>query len=301
MGPPAVFLCVPSDGAPQPAYNTPMQRSSQALAQVGLSTMLTLDGLGRFSSFALNALRIAVVDPKSWIRWRQLGPQLYSVGAASVLVVAITGAFIGMILALEGYEQFAALGQEQQMGGVINSAVTKQIGPVLAAVMLAGRVGGSLAAELGSMRVTEQLDAMRAMAADPVRTLVVPRVVACVLMTPLLTIYSDIVGSLGAWLIVTGYHGVTNTDYWHFTAQFVSAWDPATGVAKSVFFGLAIGLISCYKGFHCAGGASGVGRAATESFVASFLTIIMINLVLAQFMGSLQSWLDPASMKTLVS
>ena len=237
----------------------------------------------------------------SWLRWRQIGPPLYAVGAASVMVVAITGAFIGMILALESYDQFAALGQEQQMGGIINASVTKQIGPVLAAVMLAGRVGGSLAAELGSMRVTEQLDAMRAMAADPVRTLVVPRVVACVLMTPLLTIYSDIVGSLGAWLVVTGYWGVTNADYWHYTAQFVSVWDPMTGVAKSVAFGLAIGLVSCYKGFHCGAGASGVGRAATESFVVSFLAIIMINLILAQFIGSLQHWFDPESMKTLIS
>lgn len=278
-----------------------MQGAAQAISQVGLSVMVTLDGLGRFASFSLNALRIVVTDPKSWMQWRQIGPSLYAVGAASVLVVAITGAFIGMILALEGFDQFAALGQEQQMGGVINAAVTKQIGPVLAAVMLAGRVGGSLAAELGSMRVTEQLDAMRAMAADPVRTLVVPRVVACVVMTPLLTIYSDFVGSIGAWLIVTGYHGVTNTDYWHYTAQFVSAWDPLTGVAKSVFFGLAIGLISCYKGFHCGAGASGVGRAATESFVASFLTIIMINLILAQFIGELQRFLDPTSMKNLLS
>jgi phospholipid/cholesterol/gamma-HCH transport system permease protein len=274
---------------------------AHALSQFGMSMLLALDGLGRFASFSLYALRIAILEPRSWLRWRQIGPQLYSVGAASVLVVAITGAFIGMILALEGYDQFAALGQQEQMGGVINSAVTKQIGPVLAAVMLAGRVGGSLAAELGSMRVTEQLDAMRAMAADPVRTLVVPRVVACVVMTPLLTIYSDFVGSLGAWLIVTGYHGVTNADYWHYTAQFVSAWDPMTGVAKSVAFGLAIGLISCYKGFHCEGGAAGVGRAATDSFVASFLTIIMLNLVLAQFLGSVQHLLDPASMKTLIS
>jgi phospholipid/cholesterol/gamma-HCH transport system permease protein len=274
---------------------------AHALSQFGMSMLLALDGLGRFASFSLYALRIAILEPRSWLRWRQIGPQLYSVGAASVLVVAITGAFIGMILALEGYDQFAALGQQEQMGGVINAAVTKQIGPVLAAVMLAGRVGGSLAAELGSMRVTEQLDAMRAMAADPVRTLVVPRVVACVVMTPLLTIYSDFVGSLGAWLIVTGYHGVTNADYWHYTAQFVSAWDPMTGVAKSVAFGLAIGLISCYKGFHCEGGAAGVGRAATDSFVASFLTIIMLNLVLAQFLGSVQHFLDPASMKTLIS
>jgi phospholipid/cholesterol/gamma-HCH transport system permease protein len=273
----------------------------QALGSVGHSAIITLDQFGRFSAFATNALRIACTDPMSWMRWRQIGPQLYSVGAASVIVVAITGAFIGMILALEGFDQFAALGQEQQMGGVINSAVTKQIGPVLAAVMLAGRVGGSLAAELGSMRVTEQLDAMRAMAADPVRTLVVPRVVACLVMTPILTIYSDVVGSAGAWAIVTGYHGVTNADYWHYTAAFVSVWDPVTGVLKSAAFGLAIGLISCYKGFHCSGGASGVGRASTESFVASFLAIIMINLVLAQFFNSLQHILDPASVKTLLS
>jgi phospholipid/cholesterol/gamma-HCH transport system permease protein len=278
-----------------------MRAATQSLSGLGLNIVLALDHFGRFARFSLYALALVVKEPSSWLRWRQIGPQLYAVGAASVAVVAVTGAFIGMILALEGYDQFAALGQEQQMGGVINSAVTKQIGPVLAAVMLAGRVGGSLAAELGSMRVTEQLDAMRAMSADPVRTLVVPRVVACVLMTPLLTIYSDVVGSIGAWAVVTGYFGVTNTDYWHYTAQFVSAWDPITGVAKSVAFGLVIGLVSCYKGFHSEGGASGVGRAATEAFVASFLAIIFVNLVLAQFLGELQKWLDPASMKTLVS
>ncbi|RLS66675.1 MAG: ABC transporter permease [Planctomycetota bacterium] len=272
-----------------------------ATANLGLTILQTTAEFGRFSIFALRTFRIAVMQPRSWLRWRTLGPQLYSVGAQSVIVVAITGAFIGMILAIEGYDQFAALGQEQQMGGVINSAVTKQIGPVLAAVMLAGRVGGNIAAELGSMRVTEQLDAMRVMAADPIRTLVVPRVMACVLMLPVLTVYSDIVGSLGAWGVVTGLFKVTNADYWHYTSQFVSAWDPATGLAKSVAFGLAIGLISCYKGFHCNEGAKGVGDAATGSFVASFLVIIMLNLVLASFLGSLQSLLDPESMKTLIS
>jgi phospholipid/cholesterol/gamma-HCH transport system permease protein len=273
----------------------------KAFASVGLSTIVAFEGLGRFGAFAIEALRLVVLQPSSWLRWRAIAGPLYTVGASSVLVVAITGGFIGMILAIEGFDQFQALGQEQQMGGVINSAVTKQIGPVLAAVMLAGRVGGALSAELGSMRVTEQLDAMRAMAADPVRTLVVPRVVACVVMTPILTIYSDFVGSIGAWAIVTGLYKVTNADYWHYTAQFVSAWDPMTGIVKSVFFGLAIGLISCYKGFHCSEGASGVGRASTESFVASFLAIIVLNLVLASFLNSLQQLVDPSSMKTLVS
>src|SRR5688572_33007877 len=109
------------------------------------------------------------------MRWRLLGPQFYSIGVASIPVIAITGAFIGMVLALEGFEQFRSIGQETRLGGVINVSVTKQIGPVLAAVMVAGRVGCALAAELGTMKVTEQLDALRAMAADPIPYLVVPR------------------------------------------------------------------------------------------------------------------------------
>jgi phospholipid/cholesterol/gamma-HCH transport system permease protein len=203
--------------------------------------------------------------------------------------VAITGAFIGMILALESYVQFSLLGQAERMGGIINVSVVKQIGPVLAAVMVAGRVGGALAAELGTMRVTEQLDAMRAMAADPIPYLVVPRVVACVIMTPILTIYSDILGVAGGWLITVQLYGVSSDQYWEFTRVFIDWWEPASGLIKSVFFGLSIGLIACYKGFNCRAGASGVGRAATEAFVASFLAIIAINLVLAKLLNTIQS------------
>jgi phospholipid/cholesterol/gamma-HCH transport system permease protein len=233
------------------------------------------------------------VHPAHSLRWRLLGPQLYAVGVLSIPVVAITGAFIGMILSLEGYYQFAAIGQQDRMGGIINVSVVKQIGPVLAAVMVAGRVGGALAAELGTMRVTEQLDAMRAMAADPVQHLVVPRVVACTLMTPLLTVYSNMLGSLGAWLVTVKIYGVSGEDYWFWTAQFVTWREPVGGLVKSVFFGLAIGLVACYKGFNCRPGAAGVGQAATASFVSSFMAIIMINLVLAQFINKLVQWAYP--------
>ncbi|RLS94057.1 MAG: ABC transporter permease [Planctomycetota bacterium] len=270
-------------------------------ASLGLSVRLFLDRIGRFSRFASRTLTLVFTQPSTWMRWRQIGPLLYSVGASSVIVVSITGAFIGMILALEGFDQFAALGQEAQMGGVIAAAVVKQIGPVLAAVMLAGRVGGALAAELGTMKVTEQLDAMRAMSADPIKTLVVPRVVACVIMTPILTIYSDLLGILGSFGIICGMYGVTRADYWYSTTQFLSGWDPLNGVIKSLAFGLAIGLISCYRGFRCEGGAAGVGRASTQSFVASFLTIIVVNLLLAQFLQSLQRWIDPETLRTLAS
>jgi phospholipid/cholesterol/gamma-HCH transport system permease protein len=273
----------------------------RAVSTVGHTIFSIVSGFGRFAAFAGATFRWMVVTPSSWAAWSQLAPQLFRVGVASVPVVAIVGVFIGMILSLEGYAQFAAIGQEDRMGGVINAAVTKQIGPVLAAVMVAGRVGGALAAELGSMRVTEQLDAMRVMAADPIRTLVAPRVMACVLMTPILTIYSDMLGSWGAWFVSVRIYGISSPDYWHFTGLFVTWWEPMTGILKSVVFGLCIGLISCYKGFHCGAGATGVGRAATASFVASFLAIIVANLVLAEFLGKLQLWFDPESQMNLLS
>ena len=221
-----------------------------------------------------------------WCRWRLLGPQLYAVGVASIPVIAITGAFIGMVLALEGYAEFESLGQEGRLGGIINISVTKQIGPVLAAVMVAGRVGGSLAAELGTMRVTEQLDALRVMAADPIPHLVVPRVIACVLMTPLLTIYSDMLGVWGGWFVTVKVYGVSSWDYWEFTQSIVGWWEPFSGLVKSVFFGAAIGLIACYNGFNSRPGAAGVGRAATAAFVQSFLAIIVLNLLLAKVLNT---------------
>ena len=263
------------------------------IARLGQFTHDGFSGFGRFVAFCGVAARCLVMHPLHSLRWRLLGPQLYAVGVLSIPVVAITGAFIGMILSLEGFSQFQAIGQQDRMGGIINVSVVKQIGPVLAAVMVAGRVGGALAAELGTMRVTEQLDAMRAMAADPIQHLVVPRVVACTLMTPILTIYSNLLGSMGAWFVTVKVFGVSGQDYWFWTAQFVSWREPAGGLFKSVFFGLAIGLISCYKGFHCRPGAAGVGQAATASFVSSFMAIIMINLVLAQFINTLVRWVYP--------
>jgi len=269
-----------------------------SVADFGQRTIDVVAGFGRFATFALAAFSRLLRHPARCLRWSLLGPQLWSVGAASVPVVAITGAFIGMILALESYTQFSLLGQADRMGGIINVSVVKQIGPVLAAVMVAGRVGGALAAELGTMRVTEQLDAMRAMDADPIAYLVVPRVAACVLMTPILTAYSDILGSWGAWIVVVRIFGVPGQDYWHYTAQAIGWIEPAGGLFKAIFFGGAIGLIACFKGFTCGAGAAGVGRAATSAFVASFIAIIIINLVLAQFLNTIARLLypDPGSL-----
>ncbi|MHC5023564.1 MAG: MlaE family ABC transporter permease [Planctomycetota bacterium] len=262
------------------AIATPFVRAGQFLLD-------SLEDFGRFTRFVGATMMWLVLRLHRWSRWRLLGPQLFAVGVASAPVVAITGAFIGMVLALEGYHQFYALGQEWRLGGLINVSVIKQIGPVLAAVMVAGRVGGALAAELGTMRVTEQLDALRAMAADPIPHLVVPRFVACVVMTPVLTVFSDLLGVWGSWLISVQFYGVSNHAYWEFTEYFINWWEPLSGLIKSVFFGASIGLIACYKGFNCSAGAAGVGRAATEAFVASFLAIIAINLVLAKLLNTI--------------
>lgn len=258
-----------------------------ALASLGsLITSKTI-AFGRFVRFA-GSVVFGLRAVRTWARRDRLGHQLYFVGTMSVPILAITGGFIGMILAFEGYRQFEAIGQESRLGGVINLSLIKQLGPVLAAVMLAGRVGCSLAAELGSMRVTEQLDAMRAMGSDPVRVLVVPRVLACVLMIPALTVVSNLCGVIGGFLVTTRFYNADQTLYWRFTESFVGWYDVVSGLVKALCFGGAIGLISCWKGFSCRPGAEGVGEATTEAFVTSFLAIIMISLVLVKVLNDIE-------------
>ncbi len=258
-----------------------------ALGALGQVVTDRLARLADFAAFSLATLVGILVAPRTWGRRSRVGVQLFVVGTRSAPVLGLTGAFIGAILALEGYSSFATFGQEHRLGAVVNISIVKQIGPVLAAVMLAGRVGCSLTAELGSMRVTDQLDAMRVMAADPVRVLVAPRVVACVLMIPTLTVVSNLCGVFGGWFVTVGLYGVSNERYWDFTRWFIDWFDVVNGLTKSVFFGAAIALISCYKGFTCRPGAQGVGRATTEAFVTSFVAIVMINLALAKFLNDL--------------
>jgi phospholipid/cholesterol/gamma-HCH transport system permease protein len=246
-----------------------------------------IEYFGRFVSFCTNALLWVVRDAPKRRRWELLLPQLFEVGTKSLPVVVITGGFIGMVLAIELYEQFHLLGQETRLGGVVFISVVKHVGPVLAAVMLAGRVGGAFSAELGTMSVTEQIDALRVMAADPVSYLVVPRVLACVIMIPILTVFADLIGIFGAWMITVVTFGVPHHDYWSFAQWFVRPWDVGTGIVKSICFGLAIGLICCYKGFYCGRGAQGVGRATTDAFVTSFVTIIVLNFFLAKLANDL--------------
>jgi len=255
------------------------------IAALGKKVADQIAGFGVFARFCGATCWWLIFGTKRWCRLRLLLPQLFHIGTASTPVVMVVGAFIGMVLAVETYPPFVAIGQESRLGGVIGISVVKQIGPVLAAVMLAGRVGGSVAAELGTMRVTEQLDALRAMGVDPIAHLVVPRVFACVTMIPLLTVFSDLLGIFGSWGITVGIYGVTSEQYWSFAQRFIVPYDVFVGLIKSVVFGLSIGLISCFKGFYCQSGAAGVGRATTNAFVTSFIAIIVANLFLAKLLN----------------
>ena len=254
------------------------------IERIGRDTNNALASFGDFWIFVGQTFRWLFLSGWRKSTIKNLLPLMYEIGTKSVPVVSITGAFIGMVMAVEMLPQFRVLGQEERIGGVISLVVLKQIGPVLAAVMLAGRVGGALTAELGTMIVTEQLDALRVMCSDPIRYLVVPRFIACVLLTPVLTIYSDLLGVLGGWLVSTQLMGVASEPFWRYAAASVDNYQISEGLVKSVFFGGAIGLISCYKGFTSGAGASGVGRACTEAFVSSFLTIIVINLFAAKLL-----------------
>ncbi len=275
--------CVKSRRLPVVSGNRIIARMATWVAEkLGRDTLGLIAAFGDFWRFVGQSFTSLWHGALRWKNIRLVLPQMYEVGFKSVPVIGITGAFIGMVLGIEAYTQFRAIGQENRLGSVINLSVVKQIGPVLAAVMLAGRVGGSLTAELGTMNVTEQLDALRVMGADPIRVLVVPRFLACVILLPVLTIYSDLLGVLGGWLVAVKSLGIPEEPYWRFSALAVDNWQIFEGLIKAMFFGGAIGLISCYKGFTCGSGAQGVGRACTESFVTSFIAIIVLNFFFAK-------------------
>ncbi len=248
---------------------------------LGSEIIKSVNGLGRFSRFCWGGMIASFRTIAHTATYSMVWTQMHTIGVKSVPVIMITGAFVGMTLAIQAYDQLAGMGLEEHLGVLINVSVVKELGPVLAAVMLAGRVGGALTAELGTMNVTEQIDAMRSMGTDPVKHLVVPRFLACLLLTPCLIIYADLMGIVGGYFVSVIQLGINSKAYWTFSANGVELWDVSIGVIKGFFFGGAIAIISCYKGFTCKEGAHGVGKACTEAFVASFIAILMLDFALA--------------------
>ena len=261
------------------------------LFHTGLRVSRGVDGFGAFWVFTGRTFASTIRGAANRQNWRLLMPQLFEVGYRSLPVILITGAFVGMVLAVQAIEQFRAVGMEERMGAVVNLSVVRELGPVLAGIMLAGRIGGALTAELGTMNVTEQIDALKSMGVDPIRYLVVPRFLACFLLTPFLTLYADLTGCLGGWFVSVVQGGVDSGPFWDYTREAVDSFDLFSGVIKSFFFGAALGLISCFRGFYCRPGAEGVGRACTEAFVASFIAILALDYVLAVILQAISTGL----------
>lgn len=257
-----------------------------------------LGGLVYDRILALGDISIFILRTFRWLVTRRprkgtLLPSFYQIGVLSLPVVALTGTFIGMVLAEQSYSQFRFFRLETRLGGVINVSLLRELGPVLAATMLAGRVGGAMAAELGTMRVTEQIDALASMGANPIHYLVVPRLLGCLFLIPTLTIMADFMGVIGGAFYSVQRLGIDQHHYWINSHNVVRPFDLFQGVFKSLFFGAAIALISCHRGFHCDPGAEGVGRAATSAFVHSFVLILIIDLLLGIVLNTIYYYLWP--------
>ena len=206
--------------------------------------------------------------------------QMISIGYFSLPVVGLTTLFTGMALALQIFEGTARFNAEGAVAQVVAIGMARELAPVLGGLMVAGRVGAAMAAEIGTMRVTEQIDALESMGINPIHHLVVPRVVAALLLIPTLTIMADFMGIFGGFAYSYLALDVDPHLYFQHSRDFVSGWDLLTGLIKSLFFGCTIAIVSCYHGFHCQVGAKGVGRAATAAFVISFVLILGVDLLL---------------------
>ncbi len=256
---------------------------STALDRVGKQTLGALEALG--------ALVLLTVDTAKQIlsgriHWRNTFAQMAFIGVESLPIALLTGLSVGMVFTLQIANEFIRFGATSVIGGVSAIALVRELGPTLTGVVVAGRVGAAIAAELGSMKVTEQIDALLAMAADPIRFLVVPRVIACVLMLPLLAFLADFVGIAGGYGIATGVKGISPEVFLSSLQQLLVPADVFKGLLKAMIFGLVVGIIGCYQGLNTSNGAQGVGKATTDAVVYSLITIFIANYFLS-------SWLFP--------
>jgi phospholipid/cholesterol/gamma-HCH transport system permease protein len=271
---------------------TATQPRTDVIGVVGAVAQNAINNLGDVALFAGRML--------AWLFRRApcrgtIIPNFYYVGVRSVPVVAITGTFIGMVLAVQSYSQFHSLGLDSRLGSIINISLIRELGPVLAATMLAGRVGSAMAAELATMRITDQIDALACLGVNPVHYLVVPRFLACVLLIPLLTIIANFMGVMGGGLVCTKVYEIDAHHYWTHARDYVGMWDLWMGLIKPMFFGSVIAIVSCHRGFNSSAGAEGVGRAATQAFVISFIGILVLDFFLGMFFNTLYDRIWPTT------
>lgn len=259
----------------------------------------TLKAISSVGDFALLIFRVIIVTLKRPPRYALIRDQLFDIGVLSLPVVAITGFFTGMVLAAQAYYQLSDKGLSGATGLMVTKAMMAELGPILTAFMITGRVGAAMCAELGTMRVTEQIDALQSMAVNPLRYLVAPRFIAGTLMMPLLTVFSSMMGILGGYIISVYYYGLPANAFLDPLPSHISAFDFISGLIKAFFFGIIIVTISCYKGMRTRGGAAGVGRATTQSVVICYSIILICNFLLTVGLNSSYAYLHKLFTKWL--
>ena len=243
-----------------------------------------LEGLGRITLLARESIASLLTFK---VAWRDLIYQVYFTGVKSQSVVLITGAFTGMVLCAQTYFQFHKVKMDTATLAVVSVSMCSELGPVLTGLMVAGRVGAAFAAELGTMRVTEQIDALRTLATHPVDYLVVPRVLALHIALQLLAAEAIAVGVGAGYLVGVRLLGIDPTYSWYNMLRYTNADEVVVGLIKAFIFGGMVGLIGCYKGLSCGEGAEGVGRATTEAVVYSSITILISNFFLTLVLGQI--------------
>ncbi len=245
--------------------------------RIGTKVNLFLVELAETTKLFFSTLVLAVTSPP---KWRHIAAQMFNMGVLSIPVVLVTGAFMGMVVAAQSYYFLHKISMESATGPLVSLSMTNELGPVITSIIIAGRVGAAMAAEIGTMKVTEQIDALRAMATSPTRYLVVPRFISALVMVPLLTAFATFVGIVGGYLVAVSLKGVSSAFFLNNMYYWTDPADVRTGLIKSVAFAAIIVIVACRRGFRAEGGAEGVGRAATQTMVISCIAILIVDFFL---------------------
>ncbi len=250
-----------------------------ALQALGRFAIGFIARTGRLVTFAGYGIGHCVRPP---IYWRAIARQLIEIGYFSLPVVGLTAIFTGMVLALQSYTGFARFSAEGAVAKVVVISITRELGPVLAGLMVAGRIGASMAAEIGTMRVTEQIDALTTLSTNPMKYLVAPRLIAGVAVLPLLVLVADIIGVFGGYLVSVFKLGFNPATYLQGTIEALTTEDVVSGLVKAAVFGFLVTLMGCYHGYNSKGGAQGVGRATTNAVVSASILILCFDYILTE-------------------
>lgn len=240
-------------------------------------------GLGELTLFISKAVYNSLTPP---FYLRLLWKQIVDIGFYSLPVVGLTTIFAGMVIALQSYSGFARFGAESAVASVVLISVTRELAPVLSALMVAGRIGAAMAAEIGTMRVTEQIDALTTLSTNPFKYLIAPRLIAGVLVLPILVMIGDVIGIFGGYVIGVYKLGFNPANYINSTWQNLQAVDITTGLVKAAVFGFIISIMGCYNGYKSKGGAQGVGQATTNAVVSASILILIFNYLITEMFFS---------------